>query len=61
MDEIRQLEQEIEQLKAQVNFEIGKRTGKIDLLKQQNEKKKEKSATGDDKNSGQTSKPDSPK
>ena len=57
MDEIKQLEQQLENLKAQANLEIGKILGKLELLKQQNEKNKK----GTDKNSRQSDKPDSPK
>ena len=57
MDEIKLLEQQLENLKAQANLEIGKILGKLELLKQQNEKNKK----GTDKNSRQPDKPDSPK
>ena len=57
MDEIKLLEQQLENLKAQANLEIGKILGKLELLKQQNEKNKK----GTDKNSRQPDKSDSPK
>ena len=39
MDEIKRLEEQLENLKAQANLELGKLIGKIELLKEQNEKK----------------------
>ena len=38
MDEIKQLEQQLENLKAQANLEIGKLLGKIELLREQDKK-----------------------